>query len=393
MYVSNETPNIPVYFDNLQVSHIRSPLLETNEYYPYGLKMANISYKASMTMTNRYGWNGGNEYEDEGELNYSNTFYRKYDAQIGRFTGVDIRAEEAAFINPYQFGYNNPIMFSDPDGDLSQAVWNDFLSRINTMDFGNYGGSYSGNSGFNAFRSDAESFSAGASYMDKHNAWGTNGFASSFEGAKDSYYAHGGTDARIRSLYPNITIYGGIKNGQWQTRNTLYSGFGGGGYGSADDAARAWTSQYGKWSIVNAQEVSSLIYEKGGQFFYTPGMSFKTGSASSSPGPKMLIPIHANLLKGLNTVGFIHSHGAYQQPADLRFSTWSPGWDPDKDYDIYGHQDQRPKRGIAENYPNLIMYLSSPIGNLLRRDSENKTLNGFSYLIGSGYYCDPKFKK
>jgi RHS repeat-associated protein len=81
--------------------------------------MANISYKASMTMTNRYGFNGGNEYEDEGELNYSNTFYRKYDAQIGRFTGVDIKAEATVGLNPYQFGNNNPVMFNDPMGDLS----------------------------------------------------------------------------------------------------------------------------------------------------------------------------------------------------------------------------------------------------------------------------------
>jgi RHS repeat-associated protein len=79
--------------------------------------MANISYKASMTMTNRYGWNGGNEYEDEGELNYSNTFYRKYDAQIGRFTGIDIRAEEQVYLNPYHFGANNPVLFNDPMGD------------------------------------------------------------------------------------------------------------------------------------------------------------------------------------------------------------------------------------------------------------------------------------
>ncbi len=122
VYVSNETPDIPVYFDNLQVSHIRSPLLETNEYYPYGLKMASISYKAASTLTNRYGWNGGNEYEDEGELNYSNTFYRKYDAQIGRFTGVDMLAEKFAGINPYQFGANNPVMFNDPMGDRLKGL-------------------------------------------------------------------------------------------------------------------------------------------------------------------------------------------------------------------------------------------------------------------------------
>ena len=68
-------------------------------------------------MTNRYGYNGGNEYEDEGELNYSNTFYRKYDAQIGRFTGVDMLAEDCAEINPYQYGFNNPVSFNDPMGD------------------------------------------------------------------------------------------------------------------------------------------------------------------------------------------------------------------------------------------------------------------------------------
>ena len=79
--------------------------------------MANISYRAASSMTNRYGYNGGNEYEDEGELNYSNTFYRKYDAQIGRFTGVDMLAEKFAFINPYQYGYNNPVMFNVPKGD------------------------------------------------------------------------------------------------------------------------------------------------------------------------------------------------------------------------------------------------------------------------------------
>ena len=115
---SNETPNIPVYFDNLQVSHVRGKLLETSEYYPYGLGMKNISYKAAGSLQNRYKYNAGNEYEDEGELNYSNTFYRKYDAQIGRFTGVDMLAEDFADLNPYQYGADNPVMFNDPMGDL-----------------------------------------------------------------------------------------------------------------------------------------------------------------------------------------------------------------------------------------------------------------------------------
>jgi RHS repeat-associated protein len=216
VYVSNETPNIPVYFDNLQVSHVRSPLLETSEYYPYGLKMANISYRAASTLTNRYGWNGGNEYEDEGELNYSNTFYRKYDAQIGRFTGVDIRAEEAMFINPYQFGYNNPVMFNDPNGDLSSADWNDLLSRLgngsNLNGFGEFGGYYSegGGGGFHAFTSHSEAFGWGLGQMNASNGWGAYpGWATSAREALGRFSSSGGSSSGTKGFnYVNASLSG-----------------------------------------------------------------------------------------------------------------------------------------------------------------------------------------
>jgi RHS repeat-associated protein len=223
VYVSNETPNIPVYFDNLQVSHIRSPLLETNEYYSYGLKMASISYKVSMTMTNRYGWNGGNEYEDEGELNYSNTFYRKYDAQIGRFTGVDMLAEEFADLNPYQFGANNPVMFNDPTGALTTAEFNTIINTLWDSDYGGYWSSAGGGGGGGGdfFRSNAEALGWGIGNMDRTNSWGAyEGWAKNRGEAIDRFSAGGGggsvngikaynyTNKSFSGMYSNNTFEG-----------------------------------------------------------------------------------------------------------------------------------------------------------------------------------------
>ena len=89
--------------------------------------MAGISSKAALSSLSAYKYNAGRELEDEGGLNYYNTFYRKYDAQIGRFTGVDVMAESFAGLTPFQFGNNNPVFFNDPMGDkfvqIKETAW------------------------------------------------------------------------------------------------------------------------------------------------------------------------------------------------------------------------------------------------------------------------------
>jgi RHS repeat-associated protein len=116
VYVSNESPQ-DVYFDDITVKHYTGALVQEQAFYPFGLQMSNISDKAALKANNPYRFNAGSELEEDG-VNYYNTFYRKYDAQIGRFTGVDMLSEVGFSQSPYHFGENNPITFNDPTGAL-----------------------------------------------------------------------------------------------------------------------------------------------------------------------------------------------------------------------------------------------------------------------------------
>ncbi|WP_315821517.1 RHS repeat-associated core domain-containing protein [Paraflavitalea speifideaquila] len=119
VYVSNESQQ-DVYFDDLNVKHYTGPLVQEQSYYPFGLQMAAISDKALLKQTTAEKFNGGTELEEDFGLNYYNTLFRKYDPQIGRFNGIDILAEQTFGINPYQFGFNNPLTYNDPTGALTQ---------------------------------------------------------------------------------------------------------------------------------------------------------------------------------------------------------------------------------------------------------------------------------
>ena len=77
------------------------------------------------TNPNKKLYNAGSEWQDdiEGLADYYSTFFREYDAIIGRFNGVDPLAEMTDEISTYAYANNNPVMMNDPLADYK--AWHD----------------------------------------------------------------------------------------------------------------------------------------------------------------------------------------------------------------------------------------------------------------------------
>jgi RHS repeat-associated protein len=109
-----------VWFDNLsirKVDHIQDiEIIEENNYYPFGLK--HKGYNNTVTSTNialRYKF-GGKELNDELGLDWYDVSARNYDPAIARWMNIDPLAELMRRHSPYNYAFNNPIIFQDPDG-------------------------------------------------------------------------------------------------------------------------------------------------------------------------------------------------------------------------------------------------------------------------------------
>lgn len=91
-----------------------SAKLQVN-YYPFGLKIAALSSKAFDAPANPYQYQGDySEFDDE--TGWNDLALRNYDAQIGRFTGIDPFDQ---FASGYVGMGNDPVNLTDPSGGIS----------------------------------------------------------------------------------------------------------------------------------------------------------------------------------------------------------------------------------------------------------------------------------
>ena len=85
-------------------------VVQKDDYYPFGLT---FNHYESMPPANQYLFNGKEEQNEWGVLDYE---WRNYNAAIGRFNSIDPHADRYLSVSPYNYAFNNPILYVDPDG-------------------------------------------------------------------------------------------------------------------------------------------------------------------------------------------------------------------------------------------------------------------------------------
>ncbi|NEM97416.1 RHS repeat-associated core domain-containing protein [Pontibacter sp. BT327] len=120
--LAHEAPeNVDIYFDDLSVEHQQGIMVQENHYDPWGLNLAGLEQQQTPDHLFQY---NGKEKQTELGLNWMDYGARMYDAQLGRWHVVDPLADQMRRHSPYNYAFDNPIRFIDPDGMAPDDYFN-----------------------------------------------------------------------------------------------------------------------------------------------------------------------------------------------------------------------------------------------------------------------------
>lgn len=106
--------NVRLSYKNVGTTTPSLQIVEESSYYPFGLKQ-----KVAGEILNQTGYKykyNGKELQDELGLNFYDYGARNYDPALGRWMNIDPLAEQMRRHSPYNYAFNNPVYFIDPDG-------------------------------------------------------------------------------------------------------------------------------------------------------------------------------------------------------------------------------------------------------------------------------------
>ena len=201
---------------NVRLSYFKNgsnsaEVLEENNYYPFGMKHEGYNALAGNPA---YGY-GYNNKELQKETGWSDYGARMYMPEIGRWSVIDPLAEVLRRHTPYNYGVNNPVMFIDPDGRLSQSFIDGMMSSgsgVHTIT----GNGFSNGLGYDGrFTNNKASF-AGSSADPGPSTWQSvknffrNIFSGNKKGADISTFAPGAIVTRIPPVQVGPLISEGV---------------------------------------------------------------------------------------------------------------------------------------------------------------------------------------
>jgi RHS repeat-associated protein len=121
VYISNEHPYVTdVFFDDVTITFTPTPVVQLQDYYPFGLKFN--SYTRVNALSNTTVLFQSQEHLDDLGLDWDSFKWRNHQPEIGRFFNIDPLANKYVYNSPYAFSENKVVAHIELEGLEAEAI-------------------------------------------------------------------------------------------------------------------------------------------------------------------------------------------------------------------------------------------------------------------------------